>query len=60
MNPAIFLDRDDTIIQNIPYLGDPSQVNLMPGAREGLTLLQQAGWPLFIVSNQSGVGRGFG
>lgn len=58
MKPAFFLDRDDTIIRNIPYLGDPSQVDLMPGALEGLRLLQRTGRPLFIVSNQSGVGRG--
>jgi D-glycero-D-manno-heptose 1,7-bisphosphate phosphatase len=58
MKAALFLDRDDTIIRNIPYLGDATRVRLMPGALEGLRLLQEAGWPLFIVSNQSGVGRG--
>ncbi|NJK90580.1 MAG: HAD family hydrolase [Blastochloris sp.] len=58
MKRAVFLDRDDTIIRNVPYLGDPARVELMPGAREGLILLREAGWPLYIVSNQSGVGRG--
>jgi len=55
---AVFLDRDDTLIENIPYLGDPSQVRLVPGAAEACQTLQRAGFLLFIVSNQSGVGRG--
>lgn len=55
---AIFLDRDDTLIENIPYLGDPSRVRLVAGAAEGCQRLLQAGFPLFVVSNQSGVGRG--
>ena len=55
---AIFLDRDDTLIKNVPYLGDPSQVTLMPKVRENLPRLKAAGFELFLVSNQSGVGRG--
>lgn len=55
---AVFLDRDDTLIENVPYLGDPSQVRLLPGAQEALTKLQQSQRPLIVVSNQSGVGRG--
>ena len=55
---AVFLDRDDTLIENIPYLGNPSQVRLMPGAAEACQKLRLAGYPLFVVSNQSGVGRG--
>ena len=55
---AVFLDRDDTLIKNIPYLGDPSQVRLMPGAAEACQKLYRAGLSLFVVSNQSGVGRG--
>ena len=55
---AVFLDRDDTLIENIPYLGDPSQVRLMPGAAGACQKLHRAGLPLFVVSNQSGVGRG--
>ena len=56
---AVFLDRDDTLIENIPYLGDPSKVRLVAGAAEGCQKLIQAGYPLFVVSNQSGVGRGW-
>ena len=55
---AVFLDRDDTLIRNIPYLGDPSRVEVLPGVRENLPRLVAAGYSLFLVSNQSGVGRG--
>jgi D-glycero-D-manno-heptose 1,7-bisphosphate phosphatase len=58
MKPAVFFDRDDTLIRNVPYLGDPAQVRLLPGAAAALRDLQAAGFRLFIVSNQSGVGRG--
>lgn len=58
LRPAVFFDRDDTLIVNIPYLGDPSQVRLMPGAREALRALHHAGFLLVLASNQSGVGRG--
>lgn len=56
---AVFFDRDDTLIKNVPYLGDPSLVSLMPHARESLEILQKNGFKLFVVSNQSGVGRGY-
>jgi D-glycero-D-manno-heptose 1,7-bisphosphate phosphatase len=55
---AIFFDRDDTVIVNVPYLGDPAGVRLCPHAPEAISLLRDAGFLLFIVSNQSGVGRG--
>jgi D-glycero-D-manno-heptose 1,7-bisphosphate phosphatase len=58
-NAAVFFDRDGTLIKNIPYLGDPERVTLMPQAREFLQLLQDSGFVLFIISNQSGVGRGY-
>jgi len=56
---AVFLDRDDTIIENVPYLGDPEKVRLLPGAKEAIHQLYHRGLPLIVVSNQSGVGRGF-
>jgi D-glycero-D-manno-heptose 1,7-bisphosphate phosphatase len=59
MNRALFLDRDGTIIEDPGYLSDPSQVRLIPGAAETLAALASEGWKLFVVSNQSGVGRGF-
>lgn len=55
---AVFLDRDDTLIENVPYLGDPKKVVLLPGAQEAMATLHQASFPLLVVSNQSGVGRG--
>ncbi len=57
-SPAIFLDRDGTVIENVPYLGDPAKVRLTPHAGEGLRLLDSLGFILFIVSNQSGIARG--
>jgi D-glycero-D-manno-heptose 1,7-bisphosphate phosphatase len=56
--PAVFLDRDDTLIRNIPYLGDPRLVELLPGVPEALRMWQKEGWRLAVTSNQSGVGRG--
>jgi D-glycero-D-manno-heptose 1,7-bisphosphate phosphatase len=59
MNGAVFLDRDGTIIEDKNYLRHPDQVVLLPGAAEALKSLARAGFKLFIVSNQSGVGRGY-
>jgi D-glycero-D-manno-heptose 1,7-bisphosphate phosphatase len=55
---AVFLDRDGTIIVEKHYLKDPSQVELLEGACEGLRLLQRMGFKLVIVTNQSGLKRG--
>lgn len=55
---AVFLDRDGTIIEDPGYLDDPRRVALLPRAAEGLSRLARAGWPLVIVSNQSGIARG--
>ena len=55
---AVFFDRDDTLMVNVPYLGDPSLVEIFPEAAEALFALRKAGFLLFVVSNQSGVGRG--
>lgn len=56
---AIFLDRDGTLIEEKNYLSRPEQVVIFPGAAEALKRLQSAGFQLFVVSNQSGVGRGY-
>jgi D-glycero-D-manno-heptose 1,7-bisphosphate phosphatase len=55
---AVFLDRDDTLMVNVPYLGDPNQVEIFPDAAEALYTLRREEFLLFVVSNQSGVGRG--
>ena len=58
MRPAVFLDRDNTLIANDSDLGDPDEVRLLEGVREGLHALVQAGFVLVVVSNQGGVARG--
>lgn len=59
MHPAIFLDRDGTIIEDRNYISRPEEVVILPGAAAGLQKLYAAGFKLIIVSNQSGVGRGY-
>jgi D-glycero-D-manno-heptose 1,7-bisphosphate phosphatase len=56
---AVFLDKDGTLVENIPYNVDPSQIRLTSGAAEGLRLLHSAGYLLIVISNQSGVARGY-
>ncbi|HJN80605.1 MAG TPA: HAD-IIIA family hydrolase, partial [Phycisphaerales bacterium] len=56
--PAVFLDRDNTIIFNDGDLGDPDGVVLMPGVRESLRKLHEQDWPLIVITNQGGVARG--
>ena len=55
---AVFLDRDGTLVLDVPYNGDPAQVQPVPGAAGALARLRDAGVPLALVSNQSGVARG--
>ena len=59
MSRAVFLDRDGTIIEEKEYLSDPDQVVIFPGAARALKRLQDAGFKLLIVTNQSGIGRGY-
>ncbi|HKW30665.1 MAG TPA: HAD family hydrolase [Verrucomicrobiae bacterium] len=59
MNRAIFLDRDGTLIVEKNYLSRPEDVKIFPATPIGLQRLGEAGFKLFIVSNQSGVGRGY-
>jgi D-glycero-D-manno-heptose 1,7-bisphosphate phosphatase len=59
MKPAVFLDRDGTLIAEKNYLRHPEDVVILPGAAAALKQLGDAGFKLFIVSNQSGVGRGY-
>lgn len=55
----IFLDRDGTLIRDVPFLHDPSRVELLPGVLEGLRHLQHAGFTLVLVTNQQGIGLGY-
>ena len=56
--PAVFFDRDNTLIANDGYLGDASQVQLIAGAADAVARVRALGYATVIVSNQSGVGRG--
>ncbi len=56
--PGVFLDRDGTLVRETGYLSDPEAVELLPGVGRALRNLAEAGIPLIVVSNQSGVGRG--
>ena len=56
---AVFLDKDGTLIEDLPYNVDPDRIRLAPGAAEGLRLLHHAGYHLIVISNQSGVARGY-
>lgn len=56
--PAIFLDRDKTLIDDPGYLDHPDGVRLLPGVAEGLRRLKAAGYRLVVVTNQSAIARG--
>src|ERR1051325_9903042 len=56
---AVFLDRDGTLIEEKVYLSDPEQVVIFPGVGPSLRRLMDAGFLLFIVTNQAGIGRGY-
>jgi D-glycero-D-manno-heptose 1,7-bisphosphate phosphatase len=57
--PVVFLDRDGTINRDVHHLSDPAQLELLPGAADGLRRLCESGCPLIVVSNQSPIGRGW-
>lgn len=57
-NRAVFLDKDGTLIKDVPYNVDPGRIELLPGVIEGLQELQDAGYVLIGISNQSGLARG--
>jgi D-glycero-D-manno-heptose 1,7-bisphosphate phosphatase len=55
---AVFLDRDGTLLDELGYLRRPEDVRLLPGAAEGVRLINRAGWLAVVVTNQSGLARG--
>ncbi len=56
--PAVFVDRDKTLIEDPGYISHPAQVKLLPGVAEAIATLRGAGYPVVVVTNQSGVARG--
>ncbi|HEV2767891.1 MAG TPA: HAD family hydrolase [Acidimicrobiales bacterium] len=56
---AVLFDRDGTLVVDVPYNGDPAKVEVVPGAADALGRLRDAGLALAVVSNQSGVARGW-
>lgn len=56
---TVFLDKDGTLVDDVPYNVDPERIRLLPGVLEGLRSLQAAGYRFIVVTNQSGVARGY-
>ena len=57
-SPAVFIDRDGTIMEDCVYCSDPNDVKIFPGVPEALRRLKSKGFKLIIITNQSGIGRG--
>lgn len=58
-DPAVFVDRDDTIAPNVPYCSDPADFQLFDGVGPAIARLNQAGLPVVLITNQSGIARGY-
>jgi len=58
LSPAVFIDRDGTIMEDCDYCSDPTDVRIFPGVLEALQRLKSKGFKLIIITNQSGIGRG--
>jgi len=57
--PAVFLDRDGTLMRDVDYCGDPKGVDLFGGVPEALRKLKDFGYKLIVITNQSGIARGY-
>ncbi|MBV8749463.1 MAG: HAD family hydrolase [Candidatus Eremiobacteraeota bacterium] len=57
--PVVFLDRDGTIIEDKGFLGDPARVDILPTVVDALRVLRDHGYATVVVSNQSGIARGY-
>lgn len=58
MDPAVFLDKDGTLLVDVPFNADPARMQMAPGAVDALSRLASLALPLFVVSNQPGIARG--
>jgi D-glycero-D-manno-heptose 1,7-bisphosphate phosphatase len=59
LRPAVFLDRDGTIAEEVGYLNHVSRFRMFPFASAAIRRLNEAGLPVMVVTNQSGIGRGY-
>ena len=59
LSPAVFIDRDGTIMEDCDYCSDPKDVRIFPGVVDALSRLKSRGFKVIIITNQSGIGRGF-
>ena len=59
LRPAVFLDRDGTIMHDVAYCSDPAKVRIFDDARAALQRLRDAGFKIVVITNQSGIGRGY-
>ena len=58
LRPAVFIDKDGTLVDDVPYNVDPARLSFKPGAFEALAQLRKAGFALVVVTNQSGLATG--
>jgi D,D-heptose 1,7-bisphosphate phosphatase len=58
-NKAAFIDRDGTINRDVPYCSRPEDFELLPGVGEGIRILKESGYKIIVVTNQSGIARGY-
>ena len=59
LSPAVFVDRDGTLMEDADYCSDAKQVHIFPGVPEALRKLKTKGYKIIVITNQSGLGRGF-
>ena len=55
---AVFVDRDDTLVKDVPYNNDPDKLHLIPGVPAAISKLNEAGYTVIVITNQSGIARG--
>jgi D-glycero-D-manno-heptose 1,7-bisphosphate phosphatase len=58
LRPAVFFDRDGTLMAEVNYCSDPADVHVYPGVPDALRKLKAAGYAVFVITNQAGIGRG--